>query len=162
MNQTDDQRPELVATADFLDGHAAAQVINIQFRRWGTVKNIAGRAVTLKVFEDNALVRQTLSQPGAGKILVVDGGGSLRTALLGDQLATLAVNNGWSGVVINGAIRDSDVVGTLPLGVFARGTTPLKSAKLGVGETDCALELAGTTVRPGALIVADSDGICVL
>ena len=162
MQQTEERTSEWGATADFLDNHPEAQVIGIQFRRWGAVKQIAGRAATLRIFEDNALVRQTLSQPGAGKILVVDGQGSLRTALLGDQLAALAVRNGWAGVVINGAIRDSDVIEALPLGVFALGTAPRKSAKMGTGETQCILEFAKTTVAPDALIVADSDGICVL
>ncbi|MGO4384050.1 ribonuclease E activity regulator RraA [Specibacter sp. RAF43] len=149
-------------TADLYDerGPELASVA-LQFRTFGTVAAFRGPARTIRCFQDNALVKATLATPGHGAVLVVDGGGSLETALLGDMIAQAAVDNGWSGVIINGAIRDSVVVDTLPLGVKALGTNPAKSSKTGAGEIDVPIRLGTVTIRPGAMIYADADGILV-
>jgi regulator of ribonuclease activity A len=117
--------------------------------------------VTLKVHEDNALVRSTLETPGDGNVLVVDGGGSLGTALMGDMIAESAVANGWAGVVINGAIRDREAIAALDLGVKALGSNPRKSAKAGAGEVDVDVQIDGVTIRSGTTIWCDPDGILV-
>ena len=128
---------------------------------FGGRPRFAGQIVTLKIFEDNSLVRTALGEPGKGKVLVVDGGGSLRCALLGDQLGDLAVRNGWEGIVINGCIRDSAVIDAQDLGVRALDTHPRKSVKRGVGERDLAVSFAGIVFRPGEWLYADDDGLLV-
>lgn len=149
-------------TADLYDIHEEKlQVCSPVFRHFGGHRNFYGRIATLKCFEDNALVRQQLEQPGEGRVLVVDGGGSLRCAMLGDVLAQLAVDNGWAGVLIYGCIRDSLEIGEMPLGVLALATHPRKSVKRGVGEVGGSVEFAGVTFRPGAWLYADEDGIVV-
>ena len=127
--------------------------------RWAAAPTSAARSGPSAACEDNALVKATLGTPGNGAVLVVDGGGSLRTALMGDLIAASAVENGWAGVVINGAIRDRVAVAGLPLGVKALGSNPRKSAKAGAGETDVELEIDGVAIRPGQLIWCDPDGI---
>jgi regulator of ribonuclease activity A len=117
--------------------------------------------VTVKVFEDNSLVRSALEESGEGRILVVDGGGSMRCALLGDQLAELAEENDWAGVIVNGCIRDSAAIAEIPIGVKAIGVHPLKSVKRGVGERDIPVRFAGVTFLPGHYIYADEDGLLV-
>ncbi len=150
------------ATTDLCDAHADVQVCEPVFGDFGGQLAFNGPAKTLKVFEDNALVRAMLEQPGDKRVLVVDGGGSMRCALFGDQLATLAVKNGWAGVIVYGCIRDSDAIGEMALGVKALGTHPRKSEKgLHTGREDAVLAFAGITVRPGAWIYADSDGVIV-
>lgn len=131
------------------------------FRAFGGRRAFCGQAVTLKLFEDNSLVRNALEENGSGKILVVDGGGSLRCALLGDQLALLAQRNAWAGVIVYGCIRDSDDIDSLDLGVRALATHPQKSVKRGVGERGIPVTFGGVTFEPGAWIYADSDGILV-
>jgi regulator of ribonuclease activity A len=116
---------------------------------------------TVQVLEDNVLVRQALEEPGLGRVLVIDGGGSLRCALLGDMLATLARDNGWAGVIVNGCVRDSQAIGALKVGVMALATHPRKSAKLGQGARDVPVTFAGVTFRPGQMVYADRDGIVV-
>ena len=117
--------------------------------------------VTVKLFEDNSLVRETLAKPGAGKVLVVDGGGSLRCALVGDQIAELAVKNQWAGIVVYGCIRDSVAINGLPLGVRAIDTHPLKSIKKGAGDCEIAVTFGGVTFTPGEWLYADEDGVIV-
>ena len=112
--------------------------------------------------EDNSWVRKVLEEDGTGRVLIVDGAGSRRCALLGDQLAQLAVRNGWSGVVVNGCIRDSAVIATLPLGVKALGTHPMKTVKRNEGEQDAVVRFAGVTFSTGGMLYADGDGIVVL
>ncbi|MGA7205128.1 MAG: ribonuclease E activity regulator RraA [Specibacter sp.] len=149
-------------TADLMDERSAElAAIPVQFRMFGTPSQFSGPARTVRCFQDNALLKSILATPGNGAVLVVDGGGSLETALMGDMIAQLAVDNGWSGVVINGAIRDSVVVNTLPLGVKALGTNPTKSGKAGTGESDVPLTLGQVSIRPGAMVYADADGILV-
>jgi len=128
---------------------------------FGAVTVFAGRAVTIKCFEDNSLVKQCVDEPGAGRVIVVDGGGSLRRALLGDMLAEKACANGWAGLVINGAIRDVDEIGRTDLGVKAMGVCPVKTEKLGMGQRDVPVEMGGVTVNPGDYIYVDNNGVLV-
>ncbi|MBV5277330.1 ribonuclease E activity regulator RraA, partial [bacterium] len=118
----------------------------------------SGQIVTLKLFEDNSLVRVAFAEEGKGKVLVIDGGGSLRCALVGDQLAILAQKNGWEGVMVYGCIRDSVDINQTDIGVRALNTHPLKSVKKGVGERDLAVTFGGVTFSPGEWLYADEDG----
>jgi regulator of ribonuclease activity A len=150
------------ATADLSDEFGAeVRVAEPLFRDWGGVDRFAGPIVTLKVFEDNALVRQALESPGEGRVLVVDGGGSLRTALVGGNLAALAQGNGWSGLVVHGCIRDAAELAATPIGVKALQAVPRKSAKDGAGERGVVVTFAGISFRSGAWLYADRDGIVV-
>lgn len=146
-------------TADLSDAHEV-QVGEPVFRNYG-LPAFAGPCATLRVFEDNSLVRQALEKPGQGRVLVVDGGGSLRCALVGDLLAQLGVDNGWAGVVVHGCIRDSAAIAGMALGVKALQTNPRKSVKKGVGERDVTVTFAGLTIRPGDYLYSDADGILV-
>ncbi|HSN38141.1 MAG TPA: ribonuclease E activity regulator RraA [Arthrobacter sp.] len=151
-----------VHTADLYDEQGEElDSVALQFQSLGGNTHFRGPVRTIRCFEDNALVKSTLGTPGNGAVLVVDGGGSLRTALMGDLIAASAVANGWAGVVINGAIRDRMAIASLPLGVKALGSNPRKSAKAGVGESDVDLEIDGVVFRPGAMIWCDPDGILV-
>ena len=151
-----------VATADLYDerGEDLASV-SLQFQSLGGHSHFSGPVRTIKCFEDNALVKEVLGTPGDGAVLVVDGDSSLRTALMGDMIAASAVQNGWAGVVINGAIRDREAIAELALGVKALGSNPRKSSKTGAGETDVDLLIDGVTIRSGAMIWCDPDGILV-
>jgi len=149
-----------VNTADLFDERGAElDSISLQFQSMGGRTHFSGPVRTIRCLEDNALVKSVLGTPGNGAVLVVDGGGSLRTALMGDLIAASAVANGWSGVVISGAIRDRMAIAGLPLGVKALGSNPRKSAKTGAGESDVELTIDGVAVRPGQLIWCDPDGI---
>ncbi|BCW73298.1 putative 4-hydroxy-4-methyl-2-oxoglutarate aldolase [Arthrobacter sp. NicSoilB8] len=151
-----------VNTADLYDERGEElDSIAVQFQSLGGRTHFSGPVRTVQCFEDNALVKSVLATPGNGSVLVVDGGGSLRTALMGDMIAASAVANGWAGVVINGAIRDRLAIAALPLGVKALGSNPRKSAKDGAGDVDVPLEIDGVAVRPGAMIWCDPDGILV-
>lgn len=150
------------ATADLYDEFGDdLQSVSLQLRSFGGRAAFDGPIRTIRCFEDNALVKTTLATPGDGAVLVVDGSGSLNTALMGDMIAESAVAGGWAGVVIHGAIRDSVAIGGLELGVKALGTNPRKSAKLGVGEVDVDLEFGGVVFRVGKRLYADEDGILV-
>jgi regulator of ribonuclease activity A len=151
-----------VNTADLYDerGDELASV-SLQFQSFGGRSHFSGQARTIRCFQDNALVKATLATPGNGRVLVVDGGGSLGTALMGDMIAESAVANGWAGVVIHGAIRDREAMARLDLGVKALGSNPRKSAKTGAGEVDVGVVIDGVTILPGALIWCDPDGILV-
>jgi regulator of ribonuclease activity A len=151
-----------VNTADLYDERGEElDSVSVQFQSLGGRTHFSGPVRTIRCFEDNALVKTLLATPGSGSVLVVDGAGSLRTALMGDMIAASAVANGWAGVVINGAIRDRLAIAGLPLGVKALGSNPRKSAKEGAGEVDVPLEIGGVTIRPGAMIWCDPDGILV-
>ena len=139
----------------------SVRVVAPMFQRYGGRTNFSGEIVTLKIFEDNSLVREALGQPGQGKVLVVDGGGSLRCALVGDQLAILAHKNGWEGVVVYGCIRDSGPIGGMDIGVFALGTHPMKSIKKGAGDRDIPVTFGGVTFTTGQWLYADEDGVIV-
>jgi RraA famliy len=149
----------MYATADLCDHHPDLRVLAPLFRDYGGRAAFHGAVHTLRVADDNSLVREALETPGRGRVLVVDGGGSLRCALLGDRLGQLAMDNGWSGVVVHGCVRDAAVLATLHLGVRALATHPRKSAKHGRGETGVVLEFAGVTLRPGDWLYADADGL---
>ncbi|MDA8321591.1 MAG: ribonuclease E activity regulator RraA [Actinomycetota bacterium] len=152
----------MTATADVLDEYGdRAAVCLIQFRGFGPAA-FSGRIATIRCFEDNTIVRQRVSGPGDGRVLVVDGGGSLRRALLGDNLATLARDNGWSGVVINGCVRDAAALDGIGLGVKALGTNPRPPRKEGAGQIDVPVEFGGIAFMPGALLYADTDGVVVV
>lgn len=159
MSMTDNP----LKTADLYDIHEEAlQICSPVFRHFGGRRNFHGPIATLKCFEDNSLVREQLGQPGEGRVLVVDAGGSLRCAMLGDQLAQMAVENGWAGVVIFGCIRDAVEISDMPLGVLALATHPRKSVKRGVGEVGGMVNFAGVSFRPGEWIYADEDGVVVM
>lgn len=152
----------MIPTADLYDEQGdALQSLAVQLRSFGGHARFEGPIRTIRCLQDNALVKQTLAQPGAGAVLVVDGAGSLETALMGDLIAQSAVDNGWAGVVIHGAIRDSVAIGALPLGVKSLGTNPRKSAKTGDGEVDVTVTIGGVVFRPGARLYADEDGVLV-
>ncbi|GEN07684.1 regulator of ribonuclease activity A [Myxococcus fulvus] len=149
-------------TADLCDAHAGTthfQVAEPGFIDFGGRTTFTGPISTVRAPEDNSLVRKALEEKGNGRVLVVDGGGSRRCALVGDQLALLAQQNGWAGVVVNGCIRDSEEVGRMALGVKALGTHPLKSFKRNEGQRDVEVRFAGVTFRPGHHLYADADGI---
>lgn len=152
----------MAATADLYDEHGEALAsLSLQLRDLGGVAEFSGPVRTVRCFEDNGLVRTMLATPGDGAVLVVDGGGSLRSALMGDLMAASAVENGWAGVIIHGAVRDSVVLAGLPLGVKALGTNPRKSSKAGTGVVDEPVEIGGVVFRPGAMVHADPDGVLV-
>ncbi|WP_405224751.1 ribonuclease E activity regulator RraA [Lentisalinibacter sediminis] len=151
-----------IKTADLCDEHAArVRIADPIFRAYGGRPAFGGPITTLRVFEDNVLVRSALEGPGDGRVLVVDGSASMRCALLGDQLAALAADNGWAGVVVNGCIRDSADIAGIDIGVRALATMPLKSRKLGRGERDVAVAFAGVAFEPGHHLYADEDGLLV-
>jgi len=137
------------------------RVVAPMFQRYGGKTAFSGQIATLKIFEDNSLVRTALGEDGCGKVLVIDGGGSLRCALVGDQLAILAAKNGWAGIVVYGCIRDSGDINGIDLGVRALDTHPQKSIKKGVGDRDLAVTFGGVTFTPGEWLYADEDGVLV-
>ena len=149
-------------TTDLCDAHAAElQIAAPLFRDFGGSPAFAGPISTVHVYEDNVLVRAALEEAGAGRVLVVDGGGSLRCALVGDLLGALGVKNGWAGIVVHGCVRDSAELARLPLGVRALATNPLRSEKRGEGQRDVPVAFAGVTFTPGHFLYADADGIVV-
>ena len=152
---------------DLLDANEVIQrqgrlaVLPPLFKSFGQHLRFAGPVHTVKVFEDNVLVRTALEQPGVGRVLVVDGGASLRCALMGGKLGVLAEKNGWAGVVVDGCIRDSEEINGCAIGVRALATMPQKSSKHGFGETGIPVQIAGVTVHEGDWLYADADGILV-
>ena len=154
--------PTPFATADLFDaaGDRCASC-EIPFRQFGGRRVFAGRIRTIRCRADNALVRRTLETLSDGEVLVVDGGGFFGAALLGDQLAALGVKNGWAGVVIHGAVRDSVVLATMDFGVKALGTNPKRGEKRGTGEVDVVVEFGGVKFSPGHWLYSDDDGILV-
>ena len=151
------------STADLYDEHGERlQSCDTQFRRFGARARFTGTVTTVRCFEDNALLKSVLSEPGAGKVLVVDGNASVHCALMGDLIAALAAGNGWEGAVINGAVRDVAALEEIDLGVKALGSNPRKSTKTGAGERDVPLTFGGCTFTPGAVLYSDEDGVVVL
>jgi len=154
-------------TADLLDAHedqlnlGRLRVVAPMFKSFGRHPCFHGPIGTLKVFEDNSLVRKAVEQPGKGRVLVIDGGGSLRCALVGDQLALLAVNNGWAGVIVYGCVRDSQAIADMEIGILALGTHPLKTIKRNTGEVDIPVSFGGVSFVPGEQLYADEDGVIV-
>lgn len=149
-------------TADLSDVHRETlQVASPIFLSFGAKPRFCGEIVTVKLFEDNVLAKEELGKDGKGKVLVVDGGGSERVALMGDNVAALAIKNGWEGVVIYGCIRDSAEIDEMDIGVRAIGTHPFKSIKKGEGEVQIPVQFASCTFEPGHYLYADEDGIIV-
>ena len=144
-----DEYPELV------------QVVEPMFNNFGGKDNFGGQIVTVKCHEDNSKVKELVGTDGAGKVMVVDGGGSLRHALLGDMLAEKAVSNGWEGLIIYGCIRDVDIIMQTDLGVQALATNPLKTDKRGLGDVDVVVKFGGVSFIPGEFVYADNNGIIV-
>lgn len=131
------------------------------FEKFGRRIRFFGPVRTLKVFEDNLLVRATLETPGEGSVLVVDGGGSLRCALVGGKLGVLAQDNGWAGIIVHGCVRDSAELNQCDIGIRALATHPRRSIRKGAGDKDLAVEITGVMVQPGDWIYADDDGVLV-
>lgn len=154
------------ATCDLCDVHkndtsGSFRVLPPGFASYGGVAQFAGPASTVKCFEDNSLVKAALDEPGQGRVLVVDGGGSLRRALVGGNLAAAAARNGWAGIVVDGCVRDAAELAAASVGIRALGLMPLPTDKRGEGQRDVAVQLQGVVVRPGDWVYADADGIVV-
>lgn len=156
-------RIEFRPTADLVDDIGPdVRSCDVQFTQYGGRAQFAGPVTTVQCFQDNALLKSVLSEPGDGGVLVIDGAGSLHTALVGDVIAELGRSNGWAGLVINGAVRDAATLRTLDIGIKALGTNPRKSTKTGAGQRDVAVELGGVTFSPGDVAYSDDDGIVVV
>lgn len=152
------------STAELCDRYSETENFQIAepgLRHFGGNIRFSGRITTLKIFEDNTLLRSVLEEQGHGRVLVVDGGGSRRCALFGDTLAALAVENGWQGLVICGCIRSADAIAQMPIGVIALHTHPMCSHKHGHGERDVMITFAGVNFKKDHYLYADSDGIIV-
>jgi regulator of ribonuclease activity A len=148
-------------TPDLCDVYPDVIVLEPMFSNFGGRDSFGGQIVTLKCFEDNSLVKEQVELDGTGKVLVVDGGGSLRCALLGDMLAEKAAQNHWEGLVIYGCIRDVDMIAQMDVGVQALATHPRKTEKRGLGDLNVVVHFAGVTFRPGEFIYADNNGVIV-
>jgi regulator of ribonuclease activity A len=155
------------ATTDICDANEdlitqrVLRVVAPLFKSYGGLDKFQGSAVTLKVFEDNTWVRTLLDEPGQGRVLVIDGGGSLRCALVGGNLGVLAEKNGWAGILVNGCVRDTQELQSSKVGIRALAAHPQKSVKRNIGERDLIIDMAGTVVKPGDRIYVDEDGILV-
>jgi regulator of ribonuclease activity A len=150
------------ATADLYDEYEEKlQIATPMFNDYGGNLKFCGPVSTVKVFEDNSLVRAALEEPGEGRVLVVDGGASLKCALLGDMLAELGKKNSWAGIIVYGCIRDSAVIANITIGVKALSTNPRKSVKKGLGERDVSVSFADVIISPGDYIYADEDGFVI-
>ena len=151
------------ATADLVDEiYPDVRSCDLQLQNLGGVTTFAGPVTTVRCFQDNALLKSILSEPGHGGVLVVDGEGSLHTALVGDVIAGLAVENGWAGVIVHGAVRDAAALRTMNLGIKALGTNPRKGTKTGEGHRDVAVTFGGVTFEPGEIAYCDDDGVVVV
>ena len=155
-------------TCDLLDNHEDKDLSVISpsmdgksFKNFGGHHTFGGQVVTVKCFEDNSRVKETLATQGDGKVLVVDGGASMRCALLGDMIAQSAVDNGWAGVIVYGCVRDVDEIAKMPLGVMALSAIPRKSVRKGMGEMGVTLSFGGVTIADGDWIYADNNGVVV-
>ena len=152
-----------MSTADLYDVHGdRLQSCDTQFRQFGGRREFDGIVATVRCFQDNSLLKSILGTPGDGRVLVVDGEGSLHTALTGDVIGQLAVDHGWAGLILHGAVRDSVALRSLPIGIKALGTNPRKSGKTGAGERDVTVEFGGAVFSPGDHVWSDDDGVVVL
>jgi regulator of ribonuclease activity A len=150
-------------TADLVDDIGSeVRSCDVQFRQFGGRTQFAGPITTVRCFQDNALLKSVLSTPGEGGVLVIDGDGSLHTALVGDVIADLAHSNGWAGLIVHGAVRDAAALRGLELGIKALGTNPRKSTKTGAGERDITVSFGGVDFVPGDIAYSDDDGIVVV
>ncbi|WP_445167630.1 ribonuclease E activity regulator RraA [Mycolicibacterium sp. Dal123E01] len=150
------------ATADLVDDIGPdVRSCDVQFRQFGARTEFAGPITTVRCFQDNALLKSVLGEPGDGRVLVIDGDASVHTALVGDLIADLARTNGWAGLIVHGAVRDAATLRTLDIGIKALGTNPRKSTKTGAGERDVTVSFGGISFAPGELAYSDDDGIVV-
>jgi regulator of ribonuclease activity A len=155
------------STCDLCDAHradtdGAFRVLPPVFRDYGAVTKFAGPVSTVKCYEDNSLVKAALDEPGRGRVLLVDGAGSLRRALVGGTIGAAAAKNGWAGVVVYGAVRDLAEMAACQVGLRALALVPLPTEKRNQGERDVAVRIEGVWVRPGDMLYADADGIVVM
>lgn len=152
-----------VSTPDLCDEHpdAVRALSGLHWRSYGGLKAIGGQVDTVKCFEDNSRVKERLSEPGEGRVLVVDGGGSLRHALIGDMIAAEAARNGWAGVIIHGACRDVDELAKIEIGLFALGSVPIKSVRRGEGQLNVPVRFGDATIHPQEFVYADANGVIV-
>nr|WP_295375385.1 ribonuclease E activity regulator RraA [Pseudoxanthomonas sp.] len=148
-------------TPDLCDAHPDVRVAEPRFRGFGGRVVFHGAIATVRCHEDNSRVRELAGTPGLGRVMVVDGGGSLRRALLGDQIAANAARNGWAGFLIHGAVRDVEVLAQLDLGVQALAAHPMKTEKRGLGEVEVPVGFAGVDFHPGHWLYADANGVIV-
>lgn len=148
-------------TCDLFDADETLQSLSLQLADFGALPRFSGPVRTVRCYRDNGLVKSLLNSPGEGAVLVVDGAGSLESALMGDMIAAAAVKNGWAGVVINGAIRDRVALAQTELGIKALGSNPRKSAKDSIGAVDIVVDFGGVVFKPGATLWSDEDGILV-
>ncbi|MAM86916.1 ribonuclease E activity regulator RraA [Allohahella sp. A8] len=150
------------STPDLCDDHGMdVQVLEPLFSNFGGREIFGGEVVTVKCFEDNSIVKEQVDEPGKGKVMVVDGGGSMRASLLGDMLAEKAAQNGWEGLIIYGCVRDVDELADTDLGVQALASIPRKTEKRGLGDLNVPIKIAGVDIQPGDFIYADNNGIIV-
>jgi regulator of ribonuclease activity A len=154
--------PKPFATADLVDAHERTiSGCSVQFRQYGGRRAFSGQVRTVKTFEDNSVVRATLEQPGKGNVLVVDGGGSLRRALVGDVVAGIGVKSGWSGILIWGCVRDTEALAKLDIGIKALGSNPVRSGKYGFGQVDVEVVIGDARFVPGHWLYSDDDGLII-
>lgn len=149
------------STPDLCDEHSDVQILSAGFFSYGRRTHFAGEIVTIKCFEDNSLVKEQVGMPGNGRVLVVDAGGSMRCAMLGDQLAQKASDNGWSGVLLYGCIRDVEIIADIDIGVKALGVHPRKSVKKGIGELNIPIYFCEAHIKPGYYLYSDANGIVI-
>ena len=148
-------------TPDLCDAYPDVLVAEPMFSNFGGHDAFGGQIVTVKCFEDNSLVKEQVDLHGKGKVLVVDGGGSLRRALLGDMLAEKAAKNGWEGIIVYGCVRDVDVLAQTAVGIQALASHPMKTEKRGIGDLNVPVTFAGVVFRPGEYVYADNNGIII-
>lgn len=153
---------DTISTPDLCDAYPkSVRVLEPMLVNFGGVDAFCGQAVTVKCFEDNSVVKELAASPGSGRVMVVDGGGSMRRALMGDQVAAQAAENGWAGAVIFGCVRDVDELAVTELGIQALGAVPVKTEKRGIGDRDVAVTFGGVTFMPGDWVYADNNGVIV-
>ena len=153
----------MTSTSDLWDEHRERSIVcETQFRQFGGVRAFSGQVATVRCLEDNVLIKQRVAEPGNGRVLVVDAGGSFRCALVGDNVAGAALASGWAGLVIFGCVRDTDALAELAIGIKALGTNPRPSGKTGAGEIDVPVVFGAATFVPGDVLYSDDDGIVVL
>ena len=150
-----------ISTPDICDDHPDVLVLSSEFKSYGKRASFWGEIVTIKCFEDNSKVKELVNTAGEGKVLVVDGGGSRRNSLLGDQLALAASDNGWAGIVINGAVRDVKILKETNLGIFALGSVPRKTEKRGLGDVNVTIMIGDLSIKPGQYLYADENGVII-
>ena len=152
----------MFTTADLWDEHHQhLSCVEPIFYSFGKKKAFSGKITTLKLFEDNSFVRKQLESNGKGKVLVVDGGASLRCALVGDKLAELAITNKWEGIIVNGCIRDSYLINQMDIAIKAINTSPVKSIKRNIGKMNIPVNFSGVTFIPGQFVYSDNDGVLI-